>query len=288
MVRRLASIRLTFVCILSLGALLMTGVFLYNSPDGRDVIESLNGMLLFSWIGQHLFTHTTLSFWVFGVCTVAGLLFINTLCCTFFNLLPLALKRSNLKRWSFFGIHILFIVVLSCHGIALISGHKAENITLFPGASHPLTDGLTLQISEITYVDDIAILTKKKQESRKMMTRKRFHHHKNGVGADLMRGDDVVASGTVRFLEPLVYGSLRVTLTRFLLKKNQKRGETQGERGDALILNGAKGDKNIDQSTGAIGAVFTVTQNPFTSVFFTAYGLLIIAITGFIVATYQE
>ncbi len=288
MIRKLASIRLTFVCIISLGTLLIAGVLFYNSPDGREAIENLNGMLLFSWINEHLFTHTILSLWVLFVCAVAGILFINTLCCTFFNLLPLALKRSNLKRWSFFGIHILFIVVLSCHGVALISGHKAENITLFPGASHPLTDGLTLRISEITYVDDIAILTKKKQESRKMMTRKAFHHHQNEVEADLMRGDEVVASKSVRFLEPLVHGSLRVTLTRFLLKKSQNRSGIQGEQGDVLILSGAKGEGNIDQSTGAIGAVFTVTKNPFTPVFFTAYGLLIIAIAGFIVTTYQE
>lgn len=289
MIRKLASIRLTFVCIISLGALLTAGILIYNAPDGREAIERLNGMLLFSWMDHHLQTHLMVALWVLLTCGVAGLLLVNTLTCSVTTLLPPALKRSTLKRWSFFGIHILFIVVLCCHGIALINGHKTENITLFQGESHALVDGLILHVSKTIYIDDMTLLTRPKQERRKMMTREAFHYKENGVQVLLMTGKAPVASGTVRFLEPLVYGSLRITLTNFSVmnEKNVDRKPKEIVQ-NVLDTEGALelGERGAtEEIKNNIGAVFTVTENAFTSVFFTAYGLLILAIVGFIIAT---
>jgi hypothetical protein len=277
MIRKTASINVTFYCIISLGVLLIVGVILCYFPNHQRAIDGLNSSLIHHWLEQTISTNPIVFIWVIIVCMVSGILFINALLCSATTLLSAALRRSTLKRWTFLLMHILFLLVLACHGLALISGHKTENIQLYPGESHELFNGLSLVVQGITFVDDTRFISMKTKKSRHLMTRKTFHPNKNYANVVLMKKQKPVRSQKVMMLNPLVYDSMRVTLNRFLFQK--PTGNDGKEEKDGGEENGRE---------RGIGVAFTISQNNFTTLFFVAYGLLIFTIIGFILTKHTS
>ena len=74
-------------------------------------------------------------------------------------------------------------------------------------------------------------------------------------------------------LQPLVHDGMRITLKRFVLKKNNLNNKNSPIKN----TDGMKKDE--------IGAVFILSSNNFTSIFFTAYGLLICTIIIYILSS---
>ncbi|MFK5952923.1 MAG: hypothetical protein QM498_07670 [Desulfobacterium sp.] len=282
MIQKLASIHLTFYSIISLGVLLIMGVVLCYFPDHQSAIDGLNSKLIHHWLGATISSNPIVSIWVIIVCMVSAILFINTLLCSATTLLSAALKRPSLKRWSFMLMHVLFLLVLTCHGLSLISGHKIENIQLYPGESHELSDGFSFVIQGITFVDDTRLISMKTKKNRHLMTRKTFHPDKNYASVVLMKNQKPVTSQKVMMLNPLVHGSMRITLNRFLFENptegNVKRGKDTG--GKNKTGDGIKKEKKM-------GAAFTISKNKFTTVFFVAYGLLISTIICFVLTKHS-
>ncbi len=269
MIRKLAGIHITYSTIIALVILLMGGVVLCYFPMHQKTIDGLNTSLIHQWVFHNIAGNPLVIAWVFIICLVSGILFINTLCCSMTTLVSAAVKHSSINRWSFLFMHLLFMVVLVCHGLALISGHKTQEIELYPGESHGLIDGFSLTVDEINFVDDTRLISMKMKQSRKLMTRKTFHADQNIARVTLLKDQTPVKSQKVMMLHPLVHDDMRITLTRFLLEKNTGSKD----------LNGNTSNENQTRvKKEKIGAVFILSRNNFTALFFIAYGLLILTI----------
>ncbi len=269
MIRKLAAIHITYSAILALVILLMGGIVLSYFPAHQKAIDGLNTNLIHQWLFHNIFNNTLVTAWVIMLCLASGILFINTLCCSMTTLVSAAVKHSSINRWSFLCMHLLFLVVLLCHGLALISGHKTQEIELYPGDSHGLINGFSLTVDEVNFVDDIRLISMKMKKSRKLMTRKTFHADQNTARVTLIKDRTPIKSQKVMMLKPLVYDGMRITLTRFLLKKDTETREVNGNTSN---------ENNPRLEKEKIGAVFIFSSNNFTALFFIAYGLLILTI----------
>ncbi|SMD13170.1 hypothetical protein SAMN02746065_1471 [Desulfocicer vacuolatum DSM 3385] len=307
MIQKLSSIKLTFYSIICLGILLIMGVIFCYFPVHQTNIDQLNSNLIHHWLGKTVTTNPIVSIWVISVCLVSAILFINALLCSLSHLLPAALKHSSLKKWSFMLMHLLFLLVLTCHGLSLVSGHKTEDIQLYPGETHELSNGFSLLIEDIIFVDDTRLISMKTKKSRHLMTRKTFHPDKNYASVILMEKTKPLTSQRIMMLNPLVHGTMRLTLKRFLFETPEKSedkmdGSNTGGRnqdmkahkknsrqttGSSLLVIGEAGSKGdspgaVTKKEKKIGVVFTISENRFTTLFFVAYGLLISTIICFI------
>ena len=277
MIRKIASIHITFSAIITLGILLMGGVVLSYFPTHQKALDGLNTTHIHHWLMQFISSNSLATIWTVLLCLASGVLFVNALTCSVTTLLPAALRLGSIKQWSFLCMHLLFLLVLTCHGLALISGHKTTEIELYPGESRELFNGFSLVVEGTKFVDDTRLISMKMKQSRPLMTRKTFHADQNSARVILLKNQEQVASQRVMLLKPLVHDDMRITLTRFLLKGNPGKN---------------KNNKSVDTADGKglakeekIGAAFTVTSNHFTSFFFTAYGLLILTIISYILTT---
>ncbi len=259
MIRFFSSIRLTFVLLVMLVVLLWMGTVFSLFPGLADGIKSMNDALIYHWFLTAWQTNWILPVWFICVCLVAGLLFVNTLVCSVTKQLVMALKVATPRRWSFFMIHLFFLIVLFCHGISLVTGHKTCNIELFEGGVHRI-GALTIEVPELTFSDDSEFLKLGPRKSRELMTRDKFHRRANFAELRVTDGDEPTVSGRVMMLSPLKCGNTRFTLTRFIFG----RGDHQGE----------------------IGINLTVTRNAFTQLFFIIYALMIFSLVCFIVITW--
>ena len=270
MIRKLASIHITYSAIISLGILLMGGIVLSYFPTHQKAIDGLNTSLIHQWLFRN---NPMVSIWVLLVCLASAILFINTLFCSVTTLVPAALKHKSINRWCFLCMHLLFLVVLACHGLSLISGHKTQELELYPGNTQELINGFSLKVKGINFVDDTLLLSMKKKESRKLMTRKSFHADQNTADIILLENQSQIANKKIKMLQPLVHDGMRITLKRFVLKKNNLNNKNSPIKN----TDGMKKDE--------IGAVFILSSNNFTSIFFTAYGLLICTIIIYILSS---
>jgi len=259
MIQILSSLRLTFVLLLSLAGLLGLGVVFSMFPDLKDGIKLMNESLIHHWFITIWPVSRILPIWFLFVVIISGLLFVNIFVCTITKQLTTALKVATPRRWSFFMMHFFFIVVLFCHGISLVTGHRVNDIQLYEGDIYR-TDDLTIEVREITFRDNPDFLKLGPKKSRKLMTRKRFHRKDNFADIRVTQGDNVPVSGRIMMLSPVKSSAVRVTLTKFIHGK----GEHQGE----------------------IGLSLTVTGNRFTRLFFTVYALMIVSLVCFIVITW--
>lgn len=260
MVRFFSSPRLTFVLLLSLVLLLGLGTVFSLFPDLMNGIRLMNDSLIQTWFFGALRTHWLLPAWFLAICLCSALLFLNTLVCSVTKQLVTAIKVATPRRWSFFMIHIFFLMVLFCHGITLVSGEKTSNIKLFAGDRYE-SDTLSIRLNSVTFTDNGDFLKLGPRKSREMMTRKRFHRTANFADLLVVEKDRPPVSGRIMMLDPFCSGNLRVTLTRFIPGKADKRGE--------------------------IGVNLTITRNGFIPFFFAMYAFMIVSLVCFIAITWK-
>jgi len=168
----------------------------------------------------------------------------------------MATKSRKLEKWLFFILHCLFIVVLACHGLILIVNHKQSNITLFPHEKISFNDQYTIEVSEVSFVDDISVLKQGKKKQRALMTRKNIHRKKNFVQVSLYQHARLIKTQKVMMLSPLRHDAIQVTLTEFIVK------EIEGQ--------------------DRVGVNLTMTENRLNFFFFTIYGLMILCLGGYV------
>lgn len=260
MIRFFSSIRLTFVLLVSMLILLWVGTILSLSREYGDAINLMNESLIYQWFFTAWEKERVLPIWFLLIFFTAGLLFFNTLVCSVTKQLATAIKAATLRQWAFFMIHLFFLMVLLCHGIFLVVGDKRKNIELFQGDLHKIGT-LTLEVSAVTFIDNPDFLKLDPRKSRELMTREKFHRRANFAEITISDGDKPKVSGRVMMLSALKYGSMRVTLTKFVHGRDLHKGE--------------------------IGINLTVTRNAFTEFFFLIYALMIISLVCFIVITWR-
>ena len=219
MIQKIASIKLTFFSLILLIVLMGVGVVLSLFPAYTNAIEKMNQTIVYHWIVNTWHENPLLTAWVLLVTASSAVLFINTACCSLTHQLQTALKTASVRRWSFFIIHFLFLMVLACHGITMVTGHKQDNIQLCPGQSHLFGDNYRIDMVDVTFADDLKFLTMKRKESRHLMTRKNIHPTLNYADIALFQNDSKLDSQRVFMLHPMRYKSIRVTVTKFIARR---------------------------------------------------------------------
>lgn len=261
MIQKIASIKLTFFSLVLLVVLMGTGVVLSLFPAYADTIKKMNQTIVYHWIVNTWHEKPLLTAWVLLVTISSAVLFINTACCSMTIQLHTALKTADVRRWFFFIIHFLFLLVLACHGITMVTGHKQDNIRLFPGQSHLFGDNYRIDMVKVIFADDPKFLTMERKKSRHLMSRKNIHPKLNYADITLFQNNRELDSQRVFMLHPMQYKSIRVTVTRFIAKR-----------------------QNGQQT---VGVNLSVTRNIFTQFFFTVYALMIITLACFVTVTWK-
>ena len=262
MIQKLASIKITFFLLSVLVVCLLTGVVLTVDQHHASAMKSLSRQLPLKWLIHEARDDILLTVWFVGLCLIAGLFFIHVICCISIRIYRWLQNSISLRQWLFFLLHLMFVIVMLCHGLSMILGYKHSNIRLFEGQTFPFDDGYTLTLSDIRFVDDPAILKASYQDQRALMTRDNIHRHENYVRIALLKDNKVLLSGRIYILAPLRFGAFQITLTDFFIPEN-----------------------NTDDP---IGVKLVISKNPVTPYFFGAYAVMIITLIGFIIMTWRN
>ncbi len=239
---------MTFYNLILMVFLLGTGVVL--SRVYPQVFDAMNKILVIEWLKTAWSETPVPALWFVLLCLSAGLLFVNALCCTLTRQIQTAVRSGRIEKWLFFVLHCLFIMVLVCHGLILVKGHKQSHLSFFPGDGIGFKDRYRIEVSDVVFTDDVQILKMKKKEQRAFMTRENIHPKKNFAQVSLYEDTRLVENKRVIMLSPLRYGSVQVTVTRFV----------------------------VDPKDGRIGVKMTITDNPLNMLFFVIYGLMILCL----------
>lgn len=237
------------------------GIFFSLFPAYTDAIESMNRTIIYHWFINSWHEKPVLTAWVLLISASGAVLFVNTAFCSMTNQLYTAVKTASLRRWSFFIIHFLFLMVLACHGITMVKGHKQDDIRLCKGESHVFDNNYRIDVVNVTFADDPKFLTMKNRESRHLMTRKNFHPKQNFAEIALFQNSRRLDLQKVFMLEPMKYKSIRVTVTKFIA------GQQNGRQ--------------------TVGVNLSITRNIFTGFFFTVYAFMIITLACFVAITWK-
>jgi len=257
MIQKLSSLKLAFYNLVFLIALLGTG--LYLSRAYQHSFQMMNESLLYDWLKASWKQEPALTVWFGLVCISSGLLFINAVCCTLTRQIQVAVNSVRFEKWLFFVLHCLFVGVLVCHGLALVVGSKKANIPVSAGDCIQFETDYTIEISDIVFVDDRAILKAGKKEQRALMTRQSIHRHQNFVQVSLYHQSELLAAGNIFMLSPLRYKSIQVTLINFVYRENDRPG-----------------------------VILTLTRNYLNPFFFTIYGLMILTLGAYGVLIFRN
>ncbi|MBA3030127.1 MAG: hypothetical protein FP816_15145 [Desulfobacteraceae bacterium] len=261
MMKRLASIKLTFWNLIGLGLLLGSGAVLTTVKSHSKTMRAISEQLPLDWFSFFPRDDGLVFTWFLLTCLTGGLLFINILCCMGLRLGVLVVNPRNLRQWLFLLIHTLFAVVMACHGLSMAVGFKHSNIQLKPGQSFSFAPEDEIIVSEIVFKDNTDMLKADYQTRRTLMTRNHFHPDQNYARITFTRKDQPMGSGTLTMLSPFTQGDLQITLTDFLYDK--------------------------DRPSDPLGVSLVVTKNPVVKVFFISYVLLIFALILFAFFTWK-
>lgn len=262
MLQKISSIKVTFFCLSLLVVALLMGVALTFDKNHAAVIKSLSRQLPLTWLFQEGQRDPIVTTWFITICLVAGAFFLHLVCCIVTRLFRLIQNGTSPRQWLFFIIHIVFMLVMLCHGLSMIMGYKMSDVEMYSGQMIRFNNDYDLLLSDVRFVDDPAILNAPYEKQRAMMTRENIHRDKNYAGITLKKNEEVLASGRIYMLKPLRFGAIQITLTDFFVPQNR-----------------------YDDS---IGVKLVITRNPITLFFFCTYAIMIITLIGFIVITWRD
>lgn len=261
MIQKLSSIKFAFYNLVFLVSMMGAGVYLglRYKPD----FKMMNETLMFEWLKTAWSQTPVLAIWFVLLCLSAAFLFVNALCCSLTRQVRTARKSGKLEKWLFFVLHCLFIVVLACHGLILVVGHKQANITLFPNEKIKFKNRYTIEVTDIVFTDDINILKAGKNEQRSMMTRENIHRKQNFAQVSLYQASTLLETKKVMMLSPLRHDAVRITLTEFIVKGTAHHKDR-------------------------IGVKLTLTENYFNTFFFTIYALMILTLGLYVLLIFKN
>ncbi len=160
--------------------------------------EYLGGIdleVFFYWLFGKGMDNLALSWWIFLLLFLMGLLALNTVACTLESFIAQFRMRqrtraSKRRRLLSQAVHLGFVIGLVGHLISSASGFRAPDNRLFEGASLPLPQDpeLSLRLNEM----DVAFSDQGRME-------------KMDAYLSLMRGNEVIKDKVVRLNEPLLY-----------------------------------------------------------------------------------
>ncbi len=258
----LSSIRFAFWTILLLIAWLGAGALL-ATDHSRKAFLVLNDTLVLDWLFTEAIREPLLLIWFGILCVLAILLVISFVFCTFPTLLRVIRGQyRNLTTTLLLGIHLLCILIAVFHALSFITGFKEGHIRTRTGDTIALPDGFSLCVKEVIFVDDPALLTPGKEDSKIRYTRGNFSDDINRVGVMLLHHGMFDGEGSAFYMKPYVRGRIRITLESFTLS------DEAGLRQPEVYL--------------------TITRNPLLEAFFISYCLLAVSLILYTFMTWKQ
>ena len=258
MLRKLASIKLTFTLLMVL--IFLMGVGIWLSLTLPKEFKAMNLMHILDWLVKGPEIHPMVLAWFLGVCLMAAMLGLNAFSCALVRLWPRAAGTLEMRHWVFLVLHLMFLLVLGCHGLLLFMGDKESQLASYTGDIHTIGP-YTIAVKQVTFSDDMALLEIPYKERRPLMTRDRVHIEKNIVEVDLLKNGEHLTSKKIIMLSPLRWGNLQLTLTEFLPPRSEQSGP---------------------------GAYLSLTQNALNLFFFSVYAAMILLLAGFTALTWNR
>lgn len=260
--QRLASIKLTFACLMTIVLLLAAGAGQGFFPEYNEIIESMNHTVLVDWFAANWHRSMILSVWLVLTTLTASVLFINIVCCTFTRQLNAALGIFSLEKWFFFILHLLFLIVLACHGISMGTGHKNSSVVLYKGDEFCFKDRYRITADAVEFGDDHSLLLMNREKRREEMTREKFHIKENFAVISVYENGKKRLTEKIFMLHPLYCKPFRITLTKFTIKEKK-----------------ANAPKGIE---------VTISEDRLSFLFFIVYALMIITLACFTITTWRS
>ena len=261
MIKKLASIKLTFIALAGLAVILGTGVGLTYSQGHAETIKSISEGIALDWLLDAGHADRVILVWFAATCAVATVLFLNIIACIWLQTAKLFRNNERLRKCLFILIHVMFAVVLLCHGLGMVLGYKYSPIEMWPGDSFAFEEGYEITVDDLIFGDDATMLESNYKTRRSMLTRERFHPEKNSAAVTLKYKGRIIRSDRVCILAPMIADGIQITLTDFIY--------------------------NRDKSENPIGISLVVTKNPITPLFFTSYVVLILSLISFVFVTWR-
>ena len=125
----------------------------------------------------------------------------------------------------------MFLLVLACHGITMVTGHKQENVRLAPGESHVFGENCRIDLVDVTFSDNPDFLTMNKKKRHQMMTRENFHPKQNFAKIALSQNGRQEGLQNVFFLTPLKHRVPESYSRRLYTKGDQRPENGRGQPG---------------------------------------------------------
>jgi hypothetical protein len=260
---KLSSLYFSLYVLGGLGLWFTLGIVLSNSERFERAFTLMNRFLIPDWIQMGQGGLSLLRIWFIGLCILMVLLGINLVFCTWEKIVRVIRVRFSLPKFTMLVVHVIFGLVALAHFGSLVFGFRHEGIKLKEGQSFTLEEGYTVQLKGIHFVDDLKVFKKKWRNLRS----DEFHYRRNYAEIVLSHNGTELQRGRVRWLGPLSYGGVQVTLKRFLPPSKK----------------GSEGGKHSKP-----GVMLVITGNPLKPAFFVLYPLMIIGIGMYLILTWSR
>ena len=251
----LFSLRTAYVLLVFLAVVFGVGNVLSGMTAASAVFKEMNETHFFGLWNSYT-AHPLVLVWLCLLVFLGVFLFLNTLCCTFTQVVRYREKKlknslGDKRNRGMMIIHLITIVVIAFHAIdlALIARTKPQQILV--GESAQLGP-YTITAKSLDYVTDRTAIsqTRKGQKIRStQISSDEFSISGNRVELSISRAGVVVRQGFLTMLHPLRYGG-----TFFIL--------------DGFIV-------PYGSESGAVAALVHHTYNPLVIPFFMVYALLL-------------
>jgi hypothetical protein len=260
---RLSSLNFSLFILGGLGLWFTFGILLAVSEKSDKGFGLMNRYLIPDWIQMDQGGLLLLKIWFLGLCILMGLLGINLFYCTWERILRVIRVRFSLPKFIMLLVHIIFGLVAVAHFGSLVFGFRHEGIKLKENQSFSISEGYSLKVVGIQFVDDPKVLKKKWRNLKS----DEFHYRRNYAEILLSLNGRELKRGKVRWLGPLSYRGVQVTLKRFVSSAQVgiKKGEVP--KPDVMLV---------------------ITGNPFKPAFFVLYPLMIIGIGIYLILTWGK
>ncbi len=220
MMRFLSSMRLAFWSLIALLLWLLVGVIIANSPSYYEATKAMNLQVLSTWLTNEALHQPVLLSWFLVLCAMCLVLGVSFLFCTSRTLLKKVQTAPSLKTTLLFTLHLLCMGIMLLHLFSMSTGFKYSNIQLEPGQSWTSPEGYHILLRSVQYTDDVSVLNMPFRQQRQHQSPNEFHYRKNTARMSLSKNGVLLAESNIGMLTPLVYRSLRITLSSFYLPQN--------------------------------------------------------------------
>lgn len=201
--------------ILTLCALLTVGILMMQSPSVETAFAAMNHTLLLPWLLKHGADNPAVTIWVGLLILTGGLLFINTVCCTWCKFILRLRGGLPAAQVLIIAIHVLLLTMLVGHVLNFTWGEKYTPFRLFPGQEHSFGDGYTLKAEAFHLTVDPELLRTSADRRFHYLKPEEFNVRENTATLALYQHGHLLKRQDVRYMGPLSCGSVKCIVKKF-------------------------------------------------------------------------